>query len=93
MTTWKNCPAQTYFPDETSTYEVSIRGPEIVVSYKQEGRWMNYKGREVASGHYELACPENGGTATLHRSGDSEWLEGFWNEQGSEGMWRIQLSE
>ncbi len=93
MTTWKNCPLETYWPDESNACEVRISGPEIVVSYREDGRWMIYKGREIAPGHYELSCAENGGTATIHRSGDSEWLEGFWIEEGNEGMWRIQLSE
>ena len=63
----------------------------ISVMYDEEGGEANYSGRERGPGHYELSYPAKNGRATLHHFPDSAVLEGFWVEDGYEGMWRITL--
>ena len=92
MARWKNCRTESFYRDDESSCEVRINGSEIVVSYRDDSRWITYRGNEVAPGHFELSS-DHGGKATLHRSPDSDWLEGFWIESPEEGMWRIELGE
>jgi hypothetical protein len=80
-------------PSEECPCVVRISDSEIVVSYEDRGRQIAYKGPQISHGHFKLASTDNGGNATLHRSPDSEWLEGAWTEGGHEGMWRIELIE
>jgi hypothetical protein len=93
MPTWKNSSMDTFFSGEQSTCEVRISAFEIVVSYQDNDRTLEYKGKEIAPGHFELTSAETGGKASLHRSPDNEWLEGSWLEGEREGMWRIRLGE
>ena len=92
-TVWKNATTQIFYPEQQSSCEVRIANSEIVVSYRVGARLINYEGREVAPGHFELTAPRIRGSATLHRSPESDWLEGHWIEGEIEGMWRIHISE
>ena len=55
------------------------------------GREVIWYGDEIAPGHYRLDNRE-GGTGTLHCFPNSRFLDGWWQENGEEGMWRITLS-
>jgi hypothetical protein len=72
-------------------YEVRLGEGAIVVSYFDDEGAVIYRGTEVEPGHFKLEAPERNGRGTLHRFKDSIFLEGFWQEGGSLGMWRIQL--
>jgi len=96
MTIWKNCHSDVYYandrPDlKDSGYEVRITGDELVISYEGEVGWVNYTGKDLGGGHFELASPEVNGRAMLHRVADSAILEGSWSEDGEHGMWRVHL--
>lgn len=80
---------------EDSPCDVKIDGKNIVVSYIEEGRPIAviYKGTEHEPGHYELSNKDVKGRATLHRFKGSKFLEGWWQENGTQGMWRITLIE
>lgn len=96
MTTWNNCTSDVYYSNEAPTlrdpgYEVSITNDEIVVSYKGNTGRVNYRGKDLGGGHYELVAPEVDGQAMLHRYGNSKLLTGSWAEGGWHGMWRIYL--
>jgi hypothetical protein len=90
MTIWKGSTVKSFLEDDGGGCEVRIDGATIVVSYEHNGPTI-YRGEEVGQGHYELTCPAKRGRATLHRSPDSNVLEGHWTESGNEGMWRIEL--
>lgn len=96
---WKNCKADFYYQDGSAAYlqepgyDVRIDDETIVVSYEDEEGHVVYRGINNGDGHYELSAPERRGTATLHRSPDSDVLEGFWIEDGARGMWAIFLDE
>jgi hypothetical protein len=97
MTIWKNCIADIYYQDDKPAlndpgYEVRITDDELVVSYEGEVGWVNYKGRDLGGGHYELFSREVNGRTLLHRLGESEILEGYWAENGCRGMWRLHLA-
>ena len=98
MTIWKNCRADIFYNDDKpelndSGYEVRITDGDMVVSYQDDGMWVNYKGRDVGGGHYVLTSPEVEGRAVLHRVPDDDILEGNWSEGGFHGMWRLNLVE
>jgi len=60
----------------------------------EDGESYAYGGTAHGGGHYQLRCegyPEC--RATLHRFEGSAFLEGFWVEESSQGMWRIRLGE
>ena len=73
--------------------EVRIDGRHIAVSYKDNGIIILYEGPELEPGHFELRAKGVVGKATLHRFANDEMLDGWWLENGNEGMWRISLDE
>lgn len=78
---------------ETEDCEVRIDGHEIVVTYRHAGLgYVTYRGSEVGPGHYKLECQALNGKATLHQLPGSEYLDGYWTEQGASGMWRVMLA-
>ncbi len=84
------------FYDETPAYvegdcEVKINKNEIVVSYEDDEGVVNYKGEDEGHGHFVLKCPEREGRATFHQMLGSRILEGYWQEGGHQGFWRITL--
>jgi len=92
---WHNCKVDTfYYDDEADTdspCEVRIDGDVIVVSYDGENGPIIYKGQAKGAGHFELRSTDVDGRATLHMFEGGKSLEGFWIEDGIEGMWRIAL--
>jgi hypothetical protein len=91
-----DCRMETFHGDDTPSEmwpcSVRIGALSIVIEYQDDGT-VTYRGRAEAPGHYSLECVALGGRATLHRAPGSPVLEGFWNEGGYRGMWRIYLSE
>jgi hypothetical protein len=98
MSHYKNATSCTYFlgkeAAESSVCEVRITEKgEIVVSYETDDGYTVYKGQEQGKGHYLLESDEPFGRGSLHRFEGSQILEGYWEEDGSKGMWRIELAE
>lgn len=98
MEAWIKASADTLFYDDSTAYtdefyEVYLSDGEIKVRYEVDGEYNVYIGREISSGHFELACPALAGKATLHRFPGSQILEGFWHEEGVRGAWKIRLHE
>lgn len=82
--------------DEHEPCLVSLEDGVLVLEYDDEdsaGRPIraHYRGAEQGEGHFQLACVETGGKATLHRFPGASLLEGSWTEGGYRGMWRITL--
>ncbi|WP_417811916.1 hypothetical protein [Thalassospira alkalitolerans] len=75
--------------------EVKIENQSIEVCYRDNDStpFLSYFGEEKSKGHYVLHSQNRNGTATLHCFENSNKLEGYWNENGTEGMWRITLNE
>ncbi len=82
-----------YFDDSVAEEgfpcEVRLGDGEIVVSYEGDDGFINYTGKEIGEGHFQLSCASNGGSASLHCFKGSKILEGFWIEDGVKGFWRI----
>ncbi len=96
MTIWKNSRSDVYYSDALPDlndlgYEVRITGDELVISYEGKVNWVNYAGKDLGGGHFELTSPEVNGRAMLHRLPESDILEGNWSENGAHGMWRVYL--
>lgn len=86
-----------YFSDEVSeSLDCQVRiesDGEIAISYETDGQHIVYKGSAEGDGHYLLSCENVEGRATLHAFSGSKILEGYWEENGFKGMWRIELDE
>jgi hypothetical protein len=103
LTTYPHATCDSYFPPNNvwlgSPCVVRINNGTIQVSYDDEDengeiRRVTYEGeRNGAVTSYLLQSPLTGGTATLHEGIDEDVLEGWWQEGGVEGMWRIHLGE
>ena len=96
MTIWKNCTADIYYQDDAPElkdpgYQVRIDGDEMVISYEGKRGWVNYQGKDLGGGHYELRALEVDGRALMHRAPGAEIIEGCWQESGWNGMWRVRL--
>jgi hypothetical protein len=78
------------------TCEVRIGEGSIVVSY-EDANYVGivvYEGSEVEPGHFKLTRKGDVfGRATLHRFKDGEVFDGWYVEDGYEGMWRVHLEE
>lgn len=66
---------------------------EIAISYESDDGYTVYSGIESGDGRYMLECKEAQGKASLHRFPNGPILEGYWEENGLKGMWRIELGE
>ena len=89
---WEGAEVLSYYHDGmvSSRCAVRINSREITVEYDDEG-FVQYRGSNDGSGHFELRCPERNGIANLHGfRGDTE-LVGSWSENGYKGMWHIFL--
>jgi hypothetical protein len=95
MPVYENCTVTTYEGNRSysSTCDVNIHDRSIAVSYEDDGGMVVYEGTEIAPGHFNLACPARNGRATLHQAPNENILEGWWLEDGYDGMWRIELEE
>jgi hypothetical protein len=88
----------TYYGDcetlETDPCEVTIGDGQISVKYEWEpGQLQTYQGPEVGDGHFNLTAMVDEGKASLHRFPNGRILDGWWTEEGNEGMWRIVLNK
>ena len=91
---WKNCKTDVFYyegPADSYKSEVKFDGNRIVVSYKDEDGYTTYDGESTGDGHFELSSPRAAGRATLHVLEKGRILEGYWEEGGDKGMWRISL--
>jgi hypothetical protein len=91
-----NCTMDTYRPVGLSPglpCKVRLGDDVIMVEYEDYDGTVAYRGRADGPGHYTLFCPEKSGRATLHISPEKAVFEGYWNESGERGMWRIKLAE
>jgi len=99
METWKDARFDAFYydakADTDEPCEVILNDSELTVSYWDEdiNGYAIYKGKEVASGHFELTAPMVNGRATLHRLPEALLLVGSWEENGERGMWRITLPQ
>ena len=89
---------KTFYPDEETMCSdrcvVKLQqenGEEkIVVEYECGDEFIDYSGKGV-NGHFELQS--HCGRAVLHKHPDSQFLHGYWVEEGEDGMWRIELGD
>ncbi len=85
--------------DEDTPCIVKITGEgenaEIHVEYEDDDEIVIYKGKSLGSGHFSLKTISKTvkGQATLHQIPGGKILEGYWQEDGYKGMWRIKLKE
>lgn len=96
MTLYKNATYDNYRSEGMFTNlacEVVLRPKELVVSYYEDGQHFVYRGPETGAGHYLLHCVQNGGKAEMHHMPDTDYINGWWHENGEEGMWRIFLDD
>jgi hypothetical protein len=97
MQVWSKCTAEVlyYEAEPADTYEekyiVRLSDDAIEVAYDDDDGPVCYRGKNNGDGHFSLSAPERQGKASLHRFPDSEYLEGYWEEGGATGMWRLQL--
>lgn len=85
-----------YFDDEPACDDeciVRVSEGTIEVAYDDDEGPVCYRGRNAGDGHFQLAAPERDGKATLHQLPGAQILEGYWEEGGNRGMWRIFLSK
>jgi hypothetical protein len=74
---------------ENEVCELRMDDTQIVLSYEDEDGYVIYKGKNNGDGHFELSCPERNGKATLHVFRGCSKLDGYWQEDGYHGMWRV----
>lgn len=90
-----NCRVAFFYADGSEVFElactVTLDGDGIRVEYDDDAP-VAWHGHGDGAGHFVLTCGERNVHATLHRAGNSDILEGFWNEDNSRGMWRIHLA-
>ncbi len=68
----------------------------IEVSYKSKATLRGctvYDGQENGEGHYLIESEKPVFRGSLHRFPGSMMLEGYWEKEGDQGMWRIELDE
>ncbi len=97
MTTWNHCTADLLYYDKTPAdmndegYIVRLTDETIEVAYDDAAGHVCYRGKNNGDGHFDLTAPERNGKASLHCFPDSQLMEGYWLEDGLQGMWRILL--
>lgn len=97
MTIWKNCTADIFYYDgspaitDDEGYIVRFTDGRIEIAYDDDAGAVCYKGEDNGSGHYELTAREREGHASLHCFPGGRYLEGYWREGATRGMWRILL--
>lgn len=97
MLLWSNSKMSTlYYSDEFASEnypcEVKMDENEIIVEYEQDDEYVQYRGKSIGNGHFELHCPDKNGRASLHMFPNSTILEGSWVEDTFRGMWKINLA-
>jgi hypothetical protein len=98
MKFWPNSEMKTFFGDKTPVdigkCQVRLGDHRIEVIYEYDpGEEEVYEGEEIGEGHFELKARIGNGKGNLHRFSNGKILDGWWLEDGDEGMWRITLIE
>ena len=98
METYRFSYVDIYYTDRDADFDIGcivmIGRDQIEVKYDEEDKKACiWSGEAKGAGHYELRANQKNCRATLHRIRDSVYLEGFWQESGYKGMWRIRLSD
>jgi hypothetical protein len=97
MQVWSKCTAEVLYYDAEPAitneegYIVRLSDETIEVAYDDDDGPVCYRGKNNGDGHFSLSAPERDGKASLHCFPDSAFLEGYWQEGGVRGMWRICL--
>lgn len=97
MQIWKNCTTDVLFYDETPAfindegYIVRLSDEKLEIAYDGAEGAVCYQGKNNGNGHFELKAPEINGQASVHCFPKSNVMEGYWQEGGERGMWRIHL--
>lgn len=97
MQIWKNCTADVLYYDDRAAatneegYIVRLYDDHIEVAYDDDEGAVCYRGGNNGDGHFDLTAPERRGSASLHRLLNKPFIEGYWQEGGTRGMWRIHL--
>jgi len=97
MQNWTHCTADIYYSDERTSvlndegYIVRLTDETIEIAYDDDEGAVCYRGKNAGNGHFHLKAPERNGEASLHCFTGSQYLEGYWHEDDSRGMWRIYL--
>jgi hypothetical protein len=97
MPNWINCTVDIYYSDgrpaiiNDTGYIVRLSDEILEVAYDDDEGPVCYTGKNTGDGHFKLTANERNGRASLHRFTDSQYLEGYWHEGDSRGMWRINL--
>jgi hypothetical protein len=95
---WNNSKMTTLYYDTDAADEnypcvVKLTDYEIVVEYRGEAKELvQYRGKNDGSGHFELHANVVNGRGTLHMFPGASRLEGSWIEDGTRGMWRVDLA-
>jgi hypothetical protein len=93
---WKNCSIDTlYYTDRPADVDekgsiVRLTDDYLEVAY-DDGGPVVYRGKNNHDGHFNLIAPEVKGKASLHFFPNSNIMEGYWIEDGVQGMWRVRL--
>jgi hypothetical protein len=96
MPRWAKCTIETYFAGPqaslTEPCEVVIGDGRIAVSQAYEGvGHVTFSGPELEPGHFTVTADKISAKGSLHKFSNSKRLEGYWVEEGAQGMWRIDL--
>lgn len=96
MPVWEKARVDTVYYDGEADVDdfcdVRIDGDKIVISYEGDNcQMVVWNGVMRGQGHFELRSHEVNGRATLHMFEGSQILEGYWEEDGYRGFWRINL--
>ncbi len=79
--------------DEDECCDVRIDSENIIVNYMDGKERVQYEGSDLGGGHFILNCKAKSGKASLHLPKDGKILEGYWEESGDRGFWRIYLNK
>lgn len=98
MTFYRHSTVHSFYGDETPVdigpCQVRIDNGRIEVIYEGDtGGEEVYEGTEDGDGHFKLEKRNGDGKANLHQFQNGKILDGWWSEEGDEGMWRIHLSD
>lgn len=94
---WPRSTQEVFYADDTPARcdwpcQVRMGDGLIEVIYDEgDGSVVHYSGTENGPGHFALEAPERSGRATLHLFHGGKFLDGYWCEERSHGMWRITL--
>jgi hypothetical protein len=93
---WENSELKSYYGDsrtmDNGRCEVRIGDKTISLTYYwDDGGSQTYAGPESHPGHFEVKASLGEGKGILHRIKDGRILDGWWAEDGAEGMWRVIL--